>query len=122
MIRLEEGLSEASPDTVRGQNTGLLFREGKWEIHGNPLQHPRLNPANSRVVHYCENPLRYERDCDSTPGFCHVWSKLARNRTCPKCQEVMPDSVQTLWTLQNFDVEFGDHPWHNSPQPHEVTR
>ena len=77
-------------------STTVLFEEGEWEIHDNPLQHLRLNPAVSRVVHYCG------------ADFCHVWASLGENLICPACDSLMPDSVWTLWTLQNFDVDFGN--------------
>ena len=91
---------------AKNYGTEKFFTEGNWEIHGNPLQHPRLNPAVSRVVHFCDNPYKYERGMSSSDKYCHVWSHLRGNRACPACGELMPDSVQTLWTLQNFDVDF----------------
>ena len=89
----------------KSQGTSLLFRDGEWEIHDNPLQHPRLNPALSRVVHYCGCPRKGDSGDESE--YCHVWSNLRGNKKCPACTEVMPESIQTLWTLQNFDVDFG---------------
>lgn len=101
--------------------TDTLFTEGSWEIHGNPLQHYTLNPAVSRVVHYCEKPRTSYRDSQRIKAreYCHVWSQLKTNRACPECKDTMPDSVQTLWTLQNFDVDFKDG-WGASP--HLVTK
>ena len=81
--------------------TDTLFTEGAWEIHGNPLRDDTTNPAVSRVVHYCEKP-RTSNDQE----YCHVWANLNWNRVCHTCHETMPDSIQTLWTLQNFDIDF----------------
>ena len=98
-------------------STDALFAEGAWEIHGNPLQHIYLNPAVSRVVHYCEEPRN-----DKSAENCHVWSRLNGSLHCPKCGELMPSSVQTLWTLQNFDVDFSLGTRYEGPNPHLVTR
>jgi hypothetical protein len=85
-------------------STKLFFTMGNWEIHGNPLRHTTLNPAVSRVVHYCEGDPRVEGKPNR--DMCHVWATLSGSRSCPSCQELMPESIQTLWTLQNFDVDF----------------
>ena len=100
------------------RDTELLFKEGSWEIHNNPLQHFRLNPACSRVVHWCDGPY-YGKRIAKAKEYCHVWSSVTKNLTCPVCEELMPDSVQTLWTLQNFDVDFTQE-FGYTKQPHEV--
>jgi hypothetical protein len=101
------------------RDTELLFAEGNWEIHNNPLQHFRLNPAVSRVVHWCSGTY-YGKRIPAPKDYCHVWSSRSTNLTCPQCQELMPDSIQTLWTLQNFDVDFSQE-YGFTDQPHEVS-
>ncbi len=84
-------------------STDALFTEGAWEIHGNYLRHRIMNPAVSRVIHYCAEP---RKEYSLGTEYCHVWANLNGSRVCPACGETMPDSVQTLWTLQNFDIDF----------------
>lgn len=102
------------------RNTALLFRERNWEIHNNPMQHADLLPEVSRVVHFCDTVN--EAHPRFNEEYCHVWSRLQNMRTCPACKEVMPDSVQTLWTLQNFDVEFTQELREYVMSPHLVNR
>ena len=92
-------------------STDTFFTDGEWEIHVNPLQHNTMNPAVSRVVHYCKKPqMPVSRGGNRIKGpeYCHVWANLNGSLHCPKCGELMPSSVQTLWTLQNFDIDFSD--------------
>lgn len=112
----DRGNGEGWADGERRRSTKAFFVEGGWEIHGNPIQHIYLSPAISRVVHYCD-PQKYQ----GAEEYCHIWSHLKGNLSCPACSELMPDSVQTLWTLQNFDVDFGnsDRVWPTHP-PHRV--
>ena len=96
--------------------TEIFFTDGEWELHGNPLRHTTLNPSVSRVVHYCTEPRN-----DKSAESCHVWARLNGSLNCPKCGVLMPDSVQTLWTLQNFDVDFGPSEPYSGLNPHLVT-
>jgi hypothetical protein len=102
-------------------STKTLFKEGAWEIHENPLRIDTLNPALSRVVHYCEGDPRMEGHPNR--DSCQLWDTLRGNLECPVCNELMPDSIQTLWTLQNFDIEFGSARMATrNPCPHPVTK
>jgi hypothetical protein len=97
--------------------TKILFKESNWEIHDNPLQHFRLSPAASRVVHWC--PVPRIESFTEREEYCHVWGVVRENLNCPICAELMPDSIQTLWTLQNFDIDFSQE-YGYTEQPHRV--
>ena len=71
----------------------VFLENGNWELVDNPLQHPELNPTNSRVAHYCPD--------QTGPS---VWTAL-ENLTCESCGEDMPDDIQTAFALHNFDVD-----------------
>ncbi len=104
--------------------TERFFEEGAWEIHGNPLRHKTMNPAVSRVVHYCEVPRTSYRDSQRSwaQEYYHVWANLNGSRVCSTCGETMPDSVQTLWTLQNFDIDFSRFNTPPALSPLKVTK
>ena len=71
----------------------VFLKNGNWELVDNPLQHPQMNPTNSRVAHYCP---------DGTESPC-VWTSL-KNLTCRGCKERMPDNIQTAFAIHNADV------------------
>ena len=85
--------------------TEKFFTDGNWEIHGNPLRNIYLDPAVSRVVHFCDPADALWTD--STGEYCTIWSNPKhRQIMCPYCTKTMPESVQTVWILHNFDVDF----------------
>ena len=87
--------------------TKILFEDGVWQLKAYPYR----DDWNSLILHYCKN------NRDKAREMIPMWrlpAGLVRGYTdCPRCHEVMPDSIITLWRLHNMEqiqryhAEFG---------------
>jgi hypothetical protein len=88
----------ASPDIELHQDTGkTIDREGRWRL----VRVPNYREWESWVIHGCDvwaehlraasHKLGSYTNCDANPPVC------------PLCGEGVPERLQTLWILHNYD-------------------
>lgn len=106
--------SELSDQWVGPEHGEVLFTEAGWHISKNPPGGWDINANTDSVMwHYCaSNGGRVYADT----------GQAIELGTCPVCAEHIPESVMTLWKLQNMDhLPLVDHvaPWDIVPELYE---
>ena len=103
----------SKPHAIASDKPRILIAEGPWGIQEGSI-HWDYGTIESydKVTHKCG----WTKNWFYKTFTLSDWNMKQENPYCPHCDELVPNMIQTLWTLKNMDkiqndATYGNKPW-----------